>query len=106
MGTIVRLLIRVFSPKLPKQLLKFAFTAALGLALASAFVARSRRKRSVVENQDDAYELLTEATRLERKGDLNGALAKYEVVVLKAPGSNAAKDAEISIKDLRKRLDG
>lgn len=92
--------------RLPQQLFNFAFTLALGLALASALVARSRRKRSVVEDEDDAYELLTEATTLERKGDLNGALAKYEAIITKAPGSNAAKDAEISIRALRKRMNG
>lgn len=50
---------------------------------------------------DDAYALLSQAVRLESKGDTAGAVAKYEAVMEKFPGTGAAGDAEISIRNLR-----
>ena len=54
--------------------------------------------------QQDAYALLSEGVRLERKGDTAGALAKYAAVVEKFPGTGAARDAECSIRDLQEKL--
>jgi len=61
-------------------------------------------KHCTRSEQQDAYALLTEGARLESKGDPAGALAKYEAVMEKFPGTGAAKDAEISIRNLRDRL--
>ncbi len=55
-------------------------------------------------DQQDAYALLTEGVRLESNGDPAGALAKYETVMEKFPGTGAAKDAEVSIRNLRDSL--
>ena len=50
--------------------------------------------------KEDAYALLSEGGRLESQGDTAGALAKYEAVIEKFPGTGAAGDAEISIRNL------
>ena len=52
-------------------------------------------------DKEDAYALLSEGARLESKGDTAGALAKYEAVMEKFPGTGAAGDAEVSIRNLR-----
>jgi hypothetical protein len=49
--------------------------------------------------EDDAYTLLSEGVRLESQGDRAGALAKFEAVMEQFPGTDAAKDAEISIRN-------
>ena len=51
-------------------------------------------------DKDDAYALLSEGARLEAQGDIAGALAKFEAVMEKFPGTEAAKDAEVSIQNL------
>ena len=61
-------------------------------------------KRCTRSDQQDAYELLAEGVRLESKGDAAGALAKYEAVMEKFPGTGAAKDAEFSIRNLRDKM--
>ena len=48
----------------------------------------------------DSYALLSEGVRLESQGDLRGALAKFEAVMKKFPGTEAAKEAELSIRNL------
>jgi hypothetical protein len=57
-------------------------------------------KHCARSDKEDAYALLSEAVRLESKGDTAGALAKYEDVMEKFPGTGAAGDAEISIRNL------
>ena len=52
-------------------------------------------------DKDDAYALFSEGARLESKGDTAGALAQYEAVMEKFPGTGAAGDAEVSIRNLR-----
>jgi hypothetical protein len=52
-------------------------------------------------DEEEAYALLSEGARLESKGDTAGALAKYEAVMQKFPSTGAAKDAEVSIRNLR-----
>ena len=51
--------------------------------------------------KEDAYALFSEGARLESKGDTAGALAKYEAVMKEFPGTGAATDAEVSIRNLR-----
>ncbi len=51
--------------------------------------------------KEDAYALFSEGARLESKGDTAGALAKYEAVMEQFPGTEAAGDAEVSIRNLR-----
>jgi ribosomal protein S27AE len=58
-------------------------------------------KHCARSDQEDAYALLAEGVRRESKGDTAGALAKYEAVLEKFPGTGAAKDAEVSIRNLR-----
>jgi hypothetical protein len=58
-------------------------------------------KHCARSDQEDAYALLAEGLRRESKGDTAGALAKYEAVLEKFPGTGAAKDAEVSIRNLR-----
>jgi hypothetical protein len=52
-------------------------------------------------DQQEAYALFSEGARLECKGDTAGALTKYEAVMEKFPGTGAAGDAEVSIRNLR-----
>jgi hypothetical protein len=50
--------------------------------------------------KEDAYALLSEGGRLESQGDTAGALAKYAAVIEEFPGTGAATDAEVSIRNL------
>jgi hypothetical protein len=54
--------------------------------------------------KEDAYALFSEGARLESKGDTAGALAKYEAVKKEFPGTGAAMDAEVSIRNLKDRM--
>jgi TolA-binding protein len=47
---------------------------------------------------------LSEGVRLESQGDTAGALAKYAAVMEKFPGTAAAKDAVVSIRNLTHKL--
>jgi hypothetical protein len=60
-------------------------------------------KHCARSDQEDAYALLAEGVRLEAQGELAGALAKYEAVMEKFRGTGAAKDAEVSIRNLREK---
>ena len=51
-------------------------------------------------DKEDAYVLFSEGARLESKGDTAGALVKYEAVMKEFPGTGAAKDAAVSIRNL------
>ncbi len=53
---------------------------------------------------EDGYALLSEAARLEAKGDTAAALAKYEAVRQQFRGTEAARDAEASIRSLRGKV--
>ena len=61
-------------------------------------------KHCAGSEKEDAYALLSEGGRLESQGDTAGALAKYEVVIEKFPGTGAAGDAECSIRNLKDTL--
>jgi TolA-binding protein len=61
-------------------------------------------KHSQRSEKNYPYALLSEAGRLESKGDIAGALAKYEVVKEKFPGTEAASDAEAGIRSLKEKL--
>ncbi len=52
---------------------------------------------------EEAYALLTEGSQLEARGETDGALAKYSAVVETFPGTDAAKDAEASIRNLQQK---
>ena len=52
-------------------------------------------------DKEEAYALYSEGARLEAQGDIAGALAKFEAVMEKFPGTKAAKDAEVSIQNLK-----
>ena len=61
-------------------------------------------KHCAGSDKQEAYALLSEGLRLESKGDTAGALAKYEAVLEKFPGTGAAGDAEVSIRNLRDKM--
>ena len=54
-------------------------------------------------DKEDPYALLSEAARLESKGDIAGALATYEAVRQGFEGTEAARDAEASIRSLKEK---
>jgi hypothetical protein len=56
--------------------------------------------------QSDAYDALSSATRLESYGDAAGAIAKYEEIMRRFPGSEAAHDAEVSVRSLKAKISG
>ncbi len=57
-----------------------------------------------VPREASAFALLEEATKLETRGRLNEALAKYEAVVERFGGTAAGHDAQKSIESLRARI--
>ena len=61
-------------------------------------------KHCAQPDQQEAYALLSEGVRLESKGDTAEALAKYKAVMEKFPGTGAAGDAEVSIRNLRDKM--
>jgi TolA-binding protein len=61
-------------------------------------------KHCAGSDKEDAYALLSEGVRLESQGDTAGALAKYAAVMEKFPGTAAAKDAVVSIRNLTHKL--
>jgi hypothetical protein len=64
------------------------------------FISRHCRGAS----EEDGYALLSEAARLESKGDPAGALAKYEAIARRFRGTDAARDAETSIRSLKGKV--
>ena len=58
-------------------------------------------KHCAAPDKQEAYSLLSEGARLESKGDTAGALAKYEALLEKFPGTEAAGDAALSIRNLK-----
>jgi hypothetical protein len=57
-----------------------------------------------VPREARARALLDEATKLETRGDLKEALAKYEAIVEEFGGTEASHDAQKSIESLRARI--
>ncbi len=64
----------------------------------------SLRAKAGVGSEDDAQALMSAALRLESRGDASAAIAKYEEVMLRFPGTDFAKDAEVSIRSLREKI--
>ena len=54
--------------------------------------------------EEMAIALLDEATKLETRGCVKEALAKYQIVVERFDGSNASRDAQKSIESLRAKI--
>jgi uncharacterized membrane protein len=50
---------------------------------------------------EDAFALYSEGSRLEAKGDVQGALAKYQLAVATCPDSRGAQDAQAGIQNLK-----
>jgi hypothetical protein len=69
---------------------------------------RERAKFAALSSDDGTeaggYELLNEATGLERKGKVQEALAAYQHVAEKYAGSDAARDAQKSIESLQTKI--
>jgi hypothetical protein len=63
------------------------------------------RGQAGVGTEDDAVGALSVATRLEARGEVGAAIAKYEEVVRRFGGTEAAKDAEVSIRSLKSKID-
>jgi hypothetical protein len=53
--------------------------------------------------EDEARVALRMATRLESKGKLDDAIGAYEEIVQRFRGTEAAKDAEASLRSLKQR---
>jgi TolA-binding protein len=47
---------------------------------------------------------MSAALRLEASGDVTAAIAKYEDVMRRFPGTEAARDAEVSIRSLKAKI--
>ena len=56
--------------------------------------------------EDRAYALLEEASQMEAKREVAKAMQKYQEVSSSYPGTDAARDAEISVQQLRERIQG
>lgn len=56
---------------------------------------------SIWSDKEDPYTLLSEGGRPEAPGDIDEALAKYQSVIGRFPGTGAASDAECSIRNLK-----
>lgn len=65
---------------------------------------RDLRIRCGCGTEDDGQSLLKEGFRLERDGELEEALLKYQVVATSLKDTVAGQDAEISIETLRAEL--
>ena len=59
------------------------------------------RARAGIATEDDAVAALSRATRLESRGNAADAIAKYEEIIRRFEETEAAKDAEISIRNLK-----
>lgn len=57
-----------------------------------------------VGSGDDACALLSAALRLETQGQVSAAIAKYEEVIQRFPGTEPATDAAASIRSLRAKI--
>jgi hypothetical protein len=64
---------------------------------------RASRGLAEVGTEDDAFAALSVATRLESRGEVGAAISKYEKVIREFGGTEAAKDAEASIRDLKSK---
>lgn len=62
------------------------------------------RGRAGIATETDAYEALSTAGRLESGGDVPGAIAKYKEIMHTFEGSEAARDAEASIRSLKEKI--
>jgi heme A synthase len=64
----------------------------------------SLRAKAGVGSEDDGQALMSAALRLESRGDVRAAIAKYEEVMRRFPATDFAKDAEVSIRSLREKI--
>lgn len=64
----------------------------------------SLRAKAGVGSEDDAQALMSAALRQESRGDVSVAIAKYEEVMRRFPGTDYAKDADVSIRSLREKI--
>ena len=64
----------------------------------------SLRGKPDARNEDDAQILMSAALRLETTGNIAAAIAKYKEVVQKYAGTEAAHDAEVSIRSLKTKI--
>jgi hypothetical protein len=64
----------------------------------------SLRAKTGVGSEDDAHALMAAASRLEARGDVSAAIAKYEEVMWGFPATDFAVDAEASIRSLRAKI--
>jgi hypothetical protein len=64
----------------------------------------SLRAKTGVVTADDAQALMSAALKLESCGDVSAAIAKYEEVMQRFPTTDFAKDAEISISNLKQNI--
>jgi|KBSSwiStaDraftv2_1062776.scaffolds.fasta_scaffold338731_2 hypothetical protein len=54
--------------------------------------------------EEQAFALYEDGSRLEGRGEFPSALGKYQEIVQRFPGTEAARDASKSIESLQKRV--
>ena len=64
------------------------------------------RGQAGLGTEDDAVAAVSLATRLETSGELDAAISKYEEVIKRFGGTEAAKDAEASLRNLKSKIGG
>ena len=64
----------------------------------------SLRGKAGVGSEDDAQALMFAALRLESRGDVAAAIAKYDEVIQRFAGTETASDAEASIRSLKAKI--
>ena len=65
---------------------------------------RATEARNPRKIPNDGYVALSEASKLEARGEASEALERYEEIIRTYPGTDAAKDAEKSIASLKKKI--
>jgi len=82
-----------------------AFLSPLGVACAVVLIGLFYRFRIPPDSgsEDDGYELLERALRLERKGRIEDALKAYEEIAEKYAHHSAGLDAKKSAENLRRQ---
>ena len=66
------------------------------------WVVRPERRPRI---DDSPQAMMSAALQLERRGNVAAAIAKYEEVMRRFAGTETARDAEVSIRSLRARVD-
>lgn len=64
----------------------------------------SLRAKAGVGSEDDAQALMSDAIRLESRGDVTAAIAQYDLITKRFADTDSARDAEASIRSLKAKI--